>query len=56
MGARVDLGASMTRERFCRDCGAIFDAVDDDDLLCKRCLLKEYRALISVKEGTECSN
>ena len=45
----------MTRERFC-ECGTIFDAVDDHDRLCKRCLLKVCRALVAAKEGSECSN
>ena len=40
----------MTRERFC-ECGEIFDAVDDGDQLCKRCLLKRYREL--VRNGKE---
>jgi hypothetical protein len=38
----------MTRECFCRDCGAIFDAIDEHDQLCKRCLLKVCRALVAA--------
>ncbi len=28
------------RERICKECGEIFDAIDDQDWLCKRCLLQ----------------
>ena len=48
------------RTRFCRECGETFEAVDDNDWLCKKCLLAGFRALsldirkISRKEeGTE---
>ena len=35
----------MIRERYCQDCGRVFEAEDDDDRYCKRCLLVRYRAL-----------
>ena len=34
----------MTEKRICM-CGSLFTPIDENDNLCKRCLLREYRAL-----------
>ena len=39
------------RERYCQDCGRVFEAEDDDDRYCKRCLLKQYRALDNLMKN-----
>jgi hypothetical protein len=31
------------RQRFCSDCGAIYEAVSDDDWWCKQCLIRRYQ-------------
>lgn len=33
------------RERYCK-CGEVYDAIDEDDRMCKRCLLTVYRKLL----------
>jgi len=38
----------MTRERYCLDCGGVFEAANDQDRLCKSCLLKRHNPRISV--------
>ena len=45
----------MTRTRLCQDCGKPFDAVDDHDRLCKRCLLKLCRALVVAHNREICT-
>ena len=42
----------MIRERYCQDCGRVFEAEDEGDRLCKGCLLKRYRALLA-RMGTD---
>ena len=42
----------MIRERYCQDCGRVFEAEDEDDRYCKRCLLVRYRALGNRIEGS----
>ena len=46
----------MIRERYCQDCGRIFEAEDEDDRYCKRCLLVRYRALVARPGPMEDAN
>lgn len=39
------------RQRFCIECGTVFDACDEDDRHCKSCLLKLYRSLCEWVKG-----
>lgn len=43
--------APMIRERYCQDCGQVFTAEGEDDRYCKRCLLKQYRALDNLMKN-----
>ena len=41
----------MIRERYCQNCGRVFEAEDEDDRLCKGCLLVRYRALDNLMKN-----
>lgn len=38
----------MARERFCKDCGTIFNATDENDWYCKKCLLARFRRVLGM--------
>jgi len=40
----------VTRTRICPECGDLYEAVDDHDRLCKKCLLKRCRALVAAMD------
>jgi hypothetical protein len=42
----------MTRERYCRECGTVFDAVNDADRLCKKCTLKNLKPGPTTADAT----
>ena len=43
----------MIREQYCQDCGRVFEAEDEDDRYCKRCLLVRYRGWLHEWEPME---
>jgi len=40
----------VTRTRICPECGDPYEAADDNDRLCKKCLLKRCRALVAAMD------